>query len=70
VPTLFFNSLDDPLVLEDGIDFEGFKQNKNVMLVTTSVGGHIGYNCGLFGIKQRWVTGLFASFLDGCMGEG
>lgn len=40
VPTVFFNSLDDPLI-RDKLEFEAISQNKNTVLVTNEFGGHL-----------------------------
>ena len=43
VPTLFFNALDDPMIVPSVIDFESIKNNPNCVLATTEYGGHMGY---------------------------
>ena len=43
-PTLFINSVDDPVVGTKCIDFDVFRQNPNVAIATTKYGGHIGYS--------------------------
>ena len=43
VPTLFINTLDDPIVGYRGIDFDVFKSNKYCALATLNTGGHLGF---------------------------
>lgn len=47
-PTLFMNSLDDPIVGADAIDYELFKSNPNTVLATNKFGGHLGYHQTIF----------------------
>lgn len=54
IPTFFLNSHDDPLIVEETIDYEVFEQNSNVCLGTTTYGGHLGYNESAFDLKKRW----------------
>lgn len=48
VPTMFLNTLDDPICTEEAMEFDSFKQNPNVVLATTKHGGHTGYHESLF----------------------
>ena len=42
-PTLFFNSLDDPLIPPPVIDFESINANPSCVLATSNYGGHLGH---------------------------
>lgn len=50
-PTLFFNALDDPIIGDKGIDFEGIKNNPFTVLATSNHGGHMGYNEGVLTLE-------------------
>jgi len=55
VPTLFLNTLDDPIVTKAVIAYEEFKPNKNIVLATTKHGGHLGYHEHMFKIEHWFV---------------
>ncbi|ANB14843.1 putative carboxylic ester hydrolase [Sugiyamaella lignohabitans] len=58
-PTLILNSLDDPVVSELGIPYAEAKVNPYTYLVTTSVGGHLGwFEPG----GKRWFAGVIADY--------
>ena len=50
IPLIAFNALDDPLIPPVAIPFEKFKENPNVLLVTTPCGGHVGFAEGMLPI--------------------
>lgn len=62
-PTLFLNSLDDPISDKKAIPYDEFLNNDNIMLATTSGGGHIGYLHGIMKIEQ-WFTVPIFEFLN------
>lgn len=62
-PTLFLNSLDDPISDKKAIPYEEFLNNDNIMLATTDGGGHIGYLHGIMKIEQ-WFTVPIFEFLN------
>lgn len=62
VPTLFMNSLDDPLIDDSIIDFESIRDNENCILATNDCGGHIGYVESLIEHKI-WVRKPVLDFL-------
>ena len=45
---MFINSLDDPVMGDQCIDYEVFRNNENVVLATTKHGGHLGYHESIF----------------------
>lgn len=61
IPTVFLNTLDDPIVSRDCIDFEVFKHNPNIVLSTTNHGGHTGYHESLFSSEQ-WFGGIAVKY--------
>lgn len=52
-PTLFMNALDDPMIYSSGINFEEVAKNENTVLATHDIGGHMGYNQRLWGLKEQ-----------------
>ena len=62
-PTLFVNALDDPIIGDYGIDFEGIRGNKNTILATTHHGGHLAYEESVFSTEQ-WYLGPALDFLN------
>eukprot|EP00158_Paraphelidium_tribonemae_P004568 Partr_v1_DN26835_c0_g1_i1_m40907 putative Abhydrolase domain containing len=66
IPTIFVNSLDDPISVLPCIPFDECVYNPNVLLFTTTHGGH----CGWFtGLKPRFwfgdfVQDVFQMFVD------
>ena len=63
VPTLFFNSLDDTVIVKECIDYEIFHKNPNVVLATTERGGHIGYHQNII-FTKRWIDEPVLLFLN------
>lgn len=53
--TLFLNSLDDPVLLSNSIDYDVFRGNKNTAIATTRYGGHLGYLESIFS-DRSWVV--------------
>ncbi|KAJ2853527.1 medium-chain fatty acid ethyl ester synthase/esterase 2, partial [Coemansia erecta] len=53
IPTLFLNSLDDPICIKSLIPFEKIVNNPNLVLALTENGGHIGYMGGTW--PTSWV---------------
>jgi predicted alpha/beta-fold hydrolase len=52
VPTLFMNSLDDPIIGPTAIDYEIFEGNQYCALATNKHGGHIGYHETIFSLSS------------------
>ncbi|KAJ1801183.1 medium-chain fatty acid ethyl ester synthase/esterase 2 [Coemansia sp. RSA 2399] len=65
IPTLFLNSLDDPICIKSLIPFEKIFNNPNLVLALTENGGHIGYMGGTWPTSwvEHPVTEFFASML-------
>lgn len=61
VPTLIINSKDDPVVGEASIPVKVAKENKNVILCETDLGGHLSY---LDSNKDSWATKQISQFFD------
>ena len=64
VPTIFLNSLDDPLAHRDNIPGDILRANPHVVLVTTSSGGHLGWAEGWWPFRRK------ASWMDRFIIEG
>lgn len=62
IPTLFINSLDDPISDKDGIPVQKIMQNDNLILLTVSHGGHLGTFESLDPTDQ-WFTKPLKEFL-------
>ena len=54
-PTLFFNTLDDPLIPAHVIDQSSINSNPNCFLATSNHGGHLGHYESCFSEDQWWV---------------
>ena len=54
VPTLFLNSLDDPISDKQLIPYKKFSENEYIVLGTTKGGGHVGHFESYFSLKQ-WI---------------
>lgn len=63
VPLLGINALDDPLVSREALEFtvEKASRNRNVILVTTTRGGHIGW--GGQAKRASWAESLAVDFM-------
>jgi len=64
IPTLFLNSLDDPIFdnATTAIPFEQFTKNDYIMLATTRGGGHLGFLHGIVKIEQWFTKPAFEYF--------
>lgn len=62
IPTLFLNSLDDPIFDKVAIPFDKFRENDYIMLATTKGGGHIGFLHGIVKIEQWFTKPIFEYF--------
>lgn len=60
VPLLIINSRDDPVVGPDAIPYTEVKNNPNLLLLTTDLGGHLAYLDENF---DSWINLQIASFL-------
>ena len=54
IPTMFYYSLDDPLIYTNSIDFKACKSNPNVILSYTEHGSHLSTFSSLFS-KEQWM---------------
>lgn len=66
VPFLSLNALDDPIASCKAIPYEAVKRNPNIVLATTTDGGHLGWFQGPFSFwtKKRWVVKPIIEFLE------
>ncbi|KAK6938507.1 Alpha/beta hydrolase fold-1 [Dillenia turbinata] len=55
VPLLCISALDDPVCTREAIPWDECRTNKNVILVTTQHGGHLGYFEGITASTMWWV---------------
>ncbi|XP_074579102.1 embryogenesis-associated protein EMB8-like isoform X2 [Curcuma longa] len=63
VPLLCINALDDPVCTREAIPWDECRANKNVVLATTTHGGHLAYFKGLTA-KSLWWVGAVVEYLD------
>lgn len=68
VPLLCMHSRDDPFLHESSIPVEAELRNKNVTLLVTNIGGHVGWFHGLLQPK-RWFPKPTVEFLNACHEE-
>ncbi|CEP61879.1 YheT family hydrolase LALA0_S04e02762g [Lachancea lanzarotensis] len=61
IPTLIINSKDDPVVGEDSIPYSTVRENSNLTLCVTDLGGHLAY---LNKNYESWATAQITDFLD------
>lgn len=54
-PTLFMMAEDDPVIGVACIDYDLFKDNKNIAMATTKYGGHLGYGESHFS-QRCWIV--------------
>jgi predicted alpha/beta-fold hydrolase len=70
IPGLLFSALDDPIAHQEAIPVHEVWGNPNIILATTSKGGHIGWFTGFFR-PQRWfakpVGDFFHAFFLVCL---
>ena len=62
-PTVFFNAMDDPIISADCIDYDVFRNNKNVAVATTEHGGHLGYMESL-NSQKLWIIDPCIKFFN------
>ena len=57
-------SLDDPIIGENAVEWEGIRGNENILLATTDHGSHL---CCLedLGSRSQWMTDIGVKFLRG-----
>lgn len=67
-PTLFINTLDDPILGADFIEHEVFEKNENVAFSSTKYGGHLGYHESLFN-QRFWILEPAMKYFNGIVGE-
>ncbi|KAK6939786.1 Serine aminopeptidase, S33 [Dillenia turbinata] len=58
VPLLCISALDDPVCTREAIPWDECRTNKNVILVTTQHGGHLGYFQGITASTMWWVRAV------------
>ncbi|SCV03017.1 LAME_0H07052g1_1 [Lachancea meyersii CBS 8951] len=61
VPSLIINSKDDPVVGEDSIPYACVRENKNLALCVTDLGGHLAY---LDKNYNSWATAQISEFFN------
>ena len=66
IPVLALNSMDDPVIHSDVIPFKDFENYENIILATTTTGGHLGWYKGIF-IPTSWFQVPCLEFLDACL---
>jgi len=66
VPFLSINALDDPIASAKAVPYEAVERNPNLVLATTTDGGHLGWFVGPFSFwtKRRWVVKPIIEFLE------
>jgi len=66
IPLLCLSALDDPIVPKECIPFEECKKNKNIILVVTRGGGHVGWLRGWnpFRITKSWMDDISKEFIN------
>ena len=69
IPVFALSALDDPVVHSGGIPYESFRQHPNVILATTTTGGHTGWYSGNF-IPKRTFHIPCLEFLEACIQIG
>lgn len=65
IPVLALNAEDDPFQPGDSIPIEEASQTKNVAIVTTRYGGHIGFMEGWLPTRYHFSDRLFAQYAKG-----
>jgi predicted alpha/beta-fold hydrolase len=68
IPLMMLNALDDPIIHHSGIDYESWKRNDNLILLTTQRGGHGSYmTTGFAGVvpdfSKSWLEEFLVSFV-------
>ncbi|GLT85787.1 hypothetical protein SLE2022_039640 [Rubroshorea leprosula] len=68
VPLLCISALDDPVATREAIPWDECRANKNIILATTTHGGHLGFYEGLTAASVWWVRAVdeFFSVLLSC----
>lgn len=65
VPLFNLHALDDPILSDEMIPQAALRANKNIMLATTSRGGHLGYTEGLFPFNSAtWMERLAVEYFQ------
>ena len=68
IPVFALSSLDDPVIHSDGIPFQEFQEQPNIILATTTTEGHVGWYTGNL-IPKRWFQIPCLEFLEACLEE-
>ena len=69
IPIFALSSLNDQIVYPGGIPYEKFRQHPNIILATTTTGGHIGWYSGNI-IPKRTFHIPCLEFLEACIKIG
>ena len=69
IPVFALSALDDPMVHSEGIPYEKFRQHPNIILATTTTGGHIGWYSGNI-LPKRIFHIPCLEFLEACIKIG
>lgn len=65
VPLLNLHALDDPIIPDEILPYAALKSNGNIMLATTSRGGHLGFTEGIFPFAGRtWMESLTIEYFS------
>jgi predicted alpha/beta-fold hydrolase len=66
IPSLFINSIDDPLIHSSCIAYDEIKSNHNCILLVTKYGGHLGWSELGFIIPDAssWVDKIVTSYIS------
>ena len=62
IPTIFINSIDDPISVRAAIPVEECRANPHCVLVTTNAGGHIGWFTG--STPKYWFSDIVTQLAD------
>ncbi|KAL4476789.1 hypothetical protein ABPG72_010626 [Tetrahymena utriculariae] len=63
IPVLFIQSKDDPILSENTLPIDEIKNNRNLLMIVTNTGGHVGWFEGLIQPK-RWYLKPTLEFID------
>ena len=60
--TLFISALDDPVTGNTWIPYEEFENNKNIIMMATNTGGHVGHFTSILSTRQWFTKPTFKFF--------
>lgn len=69
IPLFFIQALNDPIAVADAIPYHAIKENGNCLLLTTELGGHIGWidSSNVFGapwsndVSLEWLSHVLSN---------